>query len=101
MHPKPLRGCSILQMNEATRRGFGPPRATGFSHGFRWVVQLDACSFLQVEKATEMIDMLLRPIDETHNEHKRKQLRELALINGTLKDEDVSVCVLEGGGQGR
>ena len=48
-----------------------------------------------------MIDMLLRPIDETHNEHKRKQLRELALINGTLKDEDVSVCVLEGGGQGR
>ena len=44
-----------------------------------------------------MIDMLLRPIDETHNEHKRKQLRELALINGTLKDEDVSVC---GGGMG-
>ena len=44
----------------------------------------------QVEKATEMIEMLLRPVDETHNEHKRKQLRELALINGTLKDEDVS-----------
>ena len=44
----------------------------------------------QVEKATEMIEMLLRPIDETHNEHKRKQLRELALINGTLKDETVS-----------
>ncbi len=36
-----------------------------------------------------MIDMLLRPIDETHNEHKRKQLRELAAINGTLKDETV------------
>lgn len=44
-----------------------------------------------VEKATEMIEMLLRPIDETHNEHKRKQLRELALINGTLKDEDACV----------
>ncbi len=50
---------------------------------------------LQVEKATEMIDMLLRPIDETHNEHKRKQLRELALINGTLKDEEVGGVVEE------
>ena len=50
--------------------------------------------YMQVEKATEMIEMLLRPIDETHNEHKRKQLRELALINGTLKDETV------GGGMG-
>lgn len=34
-----------------------------------------------------MINMLLRPIDEDHNMHKKKQLRELALINGTLKDE--------------
>jgi hypothetical protein len=36
-----------------------------------------------------MIEALLRPVDEAHNEHKRRQLRELALINGTLKDEDV------------
>ena len=29
---------------------------------------------------------MLRPVDENYNEHKRAQLRELALINGTLRD---------------
>jgi splicing factor 1 len=41
-----------------------------------------------------MIEMLMRPIDETHNQHKKKQLRELAAINGTLKDE--AACILCG-----
>jgi hypothetical protein len=50
---------------------------------------------MQVDKATHLIEMLLRPVDETHNEHKKKQLRELAAINGTLKDETVG----EGGGK--
>jgi hypothetical protein len=31
---------------------------------------------------------LLRPIDDDANEHKQKQLRELALINGTLRDDE-------------
>lgn len=30
-------------------------------------------------------------MDEVRNEHKRIQLRELAALNGTLKDEVVSV----------
>jgi hypothetical protein len=36
-----------------------------------------------------MIEDLLQPQDETRMEHKRMQLRELAALNGTLKDEDV------------
>lgn len=36
--------------------------------------------------------MLLRPLDDEQNEHKQKQLRELALINGTLRY--VRVCLL-------
>lgn len=36
-----------------------------------------------------MIEDLLQPQDETRLEHKRMQLRELAALNGTLKDEDV------------
>ena len=40
-----------------------------------------------VDKAAEMIEKLLIPVDEDLNEHKKAQLRELALINGTLKDE--------------
>jgi hypothetical protein len=42
-----------------------------------------------VDAAAIMIEDLLQPQDETRNEHKRLQLRELAALNGTLKDEVV------------
>ncbi len=42
---------------------------------------------LQVDKAYDMIERLLRVDDDELNEHKRLQLRELAALNGTLKDE--------------
>eukprot|EP01039_Chlorochromonas_danica_P000512 gene512-551_t len=46
-----------------------------------------------VEKAAKMIEILLRPVDDSLNEHKQRQLRELALINGTLReDEFCPVC---------
>lgn len=41
----------------------------------------------QTDKAAEMIERLLLPSDDTLAEHKRLQLRELASLNGTLKDE--------------
>lgn len=34
-----------------------------------------------------MVEDLLKPMDEERNEHKRLQLRELAQLNGTLKDD--------------
>lgn len=40
-----------------------------------------------------MVDMLLKPDDDSLNEHKRMQLRELAALNGTLKDEILAVSV--------
>jgi RNA recognition motif-containing protein len=40
-----------------------------------------------VDAAKAMIEKLLIPVDEDMNEHKRQQLRELALMNGTLRDE--------------
>lgn len=45
-----------------------------------------------VDKAAEMIEELLVPVDEELNEHKKAQLRELALINGTLKEEFCHLC---------
>eukprot|EP01038_Epipyxis_sp_PR26KG_P010169 gene10169-13679_t len=46
-----------------------------------------------VARAAKMIEDLLRPPDDEINEHKQKQLRELALINGTLReDEFCPVC---------
>lgn len=41
----------------------------------------------KVKKAGEMVQKLLVPVDENQNEHKARQLRELACINGTLRDE--------------
>ncbi|KAK1375900.1 hypothetical protein POM88_032093 [Heracleum sosnowskyi] len=35
-----------------------------------------------------MVEKLLRPVDKGLNEHKRQQLRELAVLNGTIKDEE-------------
>eukprot|EP01101_Sappina_pedata_P009378 TRINITY_DN5455_c0_g1_i1.p1 TRINITY_DN5455_c0_g1~~TRINITY_DN5455_c0_g1_i1.p1 ORF type:complete len:497 (-),score=163.82 TRINITY_DN5455_c0_g1_i1:93-1559(-) len=40
----------------------------------------------EVEKAAEIVRKLLEPMDESQNEHKRMQLRTLAQINGTLRE---------------
>ena len=41
----------------------------------------------RADSTAAIIEKLLIPIDEALNEHKSKQLRELALINGTLRDD--------------
>ncbi len=43
-----------------------------------------------LRKATEMVEKLLTPVDESKNEFKKEQLRTLASIQGTLKDSNVS-----------
>jgi len=40
----------------------------------------------QIKTAERMVKKLLIPVDEGKNEHKRAQLRKLAEINGTLRD---------------
>ena len=40
----------------------------------------------EVDRAAVMVQSLLKPVDDDYNEHKRAQLRELALINGTLRN---------------
>ncbi len=41
-----------------------------------------------LERAVKEVSTLLIPVDDTTNQHKQKQLRELALINGTLREDD-------------
>ncbi|KAJ7982541.1 branchpoint-bridging protein [Quillaja saponaria] len=41
-----------------------------------------------LEAAAGMVEKLLQPVDEVLNEHKRQQLRELASLNGTIRDEE-------------
>ncbi|KAK1362429.1 KH domain-containing protein [Heracleum sosnowskyi] len=38
-------------------------------------------------QAREILEDLLKPVDESQDFYKKQQLRELALINGTLRDE--------------
>jgi hypothetical protein len=48
---------------------------------------------LQVESAAKIIAELLVPVEDDRNEVKQRQLRELALINGTLRDEEYcNIC---------
>ena len=50
-----------------------------------------------VDRAVEMVSKLLKPLDDDDNMHKQKQLRELALINGTLRTANYcSYCGEEG-----
>lgn len=50
-----------------------------------------------VNNAADMIEKLLEPVDEARNEHKRLQLRELAALNGTLKDDQACYLCGDGG----
>ena len=46
-----------------------------------------------VDAATDMIEQMLVVIDDEKNVHKQQQLRELAQLNGTLKEEEYcSIC---------
>jgi splicing factor 1 len=38
------------------------------------------------DEAARLVHPLLTPLDSEHNMHKQRQLRELAEINGTIKD---------------
>lgn len=44
---------------------------------------------LSTLQAAKEVGKLLRPLDDEQNEHKQKQLRELALINGTLRSVSI------------
>ncbi|KAF8412964.1 hypothetical protein HHK36_000936 [Tetracentron sinense] len=41
-----------------------------------------------LEAAAGMVEKLLQPVDEGLNEHKRQQLRELAALNGTIREDE-------------
>jgi splicing factor 1 len=50
-----------------------------------------------VDAASDMIEQMLIVIDDEKNVHKQQQLRELALLNGTLKeDEFCQICAEKG-----
>lgn len=51
-------------------------------------VLVEADNAESLEQAAGMVEKLLVPVDEGRNEHKRAQLRELAALNGTIRDDE-------------
>eukprot|EP01018_Ginkgo_biloba_P033296 Gb_23987 [translate_table: standard] len=51
-------------------------------------VLVEADNQQSLEEAAGMLEKLLVPVDEGRNEHKRAQLRELAALNGTIRDDE-------------
>ena len=50
-----------------------------------------------VDRAVQIVQDMLVVIDDDKNEHKQKQLRDLAIMNGTLKeDEYCTLCAQKG-----
>lgn len=52
-------------------------------------VYISADDQTSLDAAVEAVNKLLVPVDETNNDHKTKQLRELAAINGTIYLEQI------------
>lgn len=70
-----------------------------------WLHHADVCALVLCDvplfpllllQAAAMVERLLTPMDDTHNEHKQRQLRELAAINGTLRDHELVELPKEG-----
>lgn len=80
-----LRGKgSVKEGRSSTRRDMKPdPSENEPLH-----VLVTADTQEQLDKAKEMVKQLLTPVEEGRNEHKRAQLRELAALNGTLRDDE-------------
>ena len=52
---------------------------------------------IAVDAASDMVEQMLIVIDDEKNVHKQQQLRELALLNGTLKDDEFcEICAEKG-----
>ncbi|XAR54931.1 hypothetical protein NMG60_11030269 [Bertholletia excelsa] len=51
-------------------------------------VLVEADTQESLDAAVGMVEKLLQPVDEGLNEHKRQQLRELAALNGTIRDDE-------------
>jgi len=83
-------GCKIAIRGKGANK---PGKKPGPGDDEPLHVYLTADTQEALEKGTAIIEQLLVPVDEGKNDHKAKQLRELAAINGTLRDEVICrVC---------
>ena len=56
---------------------------------------MEGDTIVDLDHACDLIEKLLVPVAEDNNEHKREQLRQLAIMNGTLRDVDEQELMLQ------
>lgn len=81
-------GCKILIRGRGSVKEGARGRGVNEDEDDELHVFVTGDSRADVDKAVAMIKPLLVPTNEETNEHKQSQLRELALINGTVRPED-------------
>lgn len=80
-------GCKIaIRGKGSIKDGKGRKDKGNLGDDDRLHVLLTADTDLQLQKAAKMVHRLLIPLEEGKNDHKRQQLRQLAELNGTLRD---------------
>ncbi|KAL0213693.1 hypothetical protein P9112_005877 [Eukaryota sp. TZLM1-RC] len=86
-------GCKIMIRGKgSTKAGRGRVRPqAGDDEDLH--VRLEADSQWALNKAATRIEQLLVPIPDDENEHKKTQLRMLAELNGTLKEDERQECL--------
>jgi splicing factor 1 len=82
-------GCKIAIRGKGSARAGRPDNHADADEPLHVVVTGDTEK--QVLAAVRRVSALLVPTDDEKNEHKKKQLRDLALINGTLRDTSWAV----------
>lgn len=78
-----IRGKGSVKPGRGRRDGKQNPGEDDDLH-----VLITADNERSLKIASDMVEKLLIPVDEGKNELKREQLRELARIHGTLRDDD-------------
>ena len=74
---------SVKDGRRARRDGKSDPSENEELH-----VHITAPDEDRLHMAAERVRALLVPVDDDKNLHKQQQLRELAMLNGTLKDNE-------------
>eukprot|EP00883_Tetradesmus_obliquus_P014405 jgi/Sobl393_1/7448/SZX73474.1 len=79
-----IRGRGSVKEGRSRKDGKPDPSDTEELH-----VLVTGDNDADVDKGAAMVAKLLTPMDDATNEHKQLQLRELAAINGTLRDHEI------------
>lgn len=85
-----IRGCGSIKDLSKEEMMRGKPGYEHLNEPLHLIVEAELPVEIidaRLEQAREILEDLLKPVDESQDFYKKQQLRELAMINGTLRDD--------------